>query len=399
MIDISKKSWHKYLLFGSLYFAEGFQGAFALVIMPIYLLDKGLSLPLATLAAGIGGAPWYLKFVVGPTIDYFYKFGKKPFIIIGGLLGAISLFILIYIDPLVSLIPFTLFLFLSHLGIIFVDVSCDGWAIQISKEKERGKINGAMYGGNFMGMAIGTSVIASIAQINGYGISFLVCGSIILVLMIYPFLVKDVKILEKRPKLASLVLEEFKKRTTLLIALFGFLGAIPYGLLLFIIPLYMKTILHMDIGQIGLITTIYPITMVIGSLFSGPLADRWSRKIVLYIFTGASIVSATLIFANTWQILAVIYGVIGFLNGGILAASGAWMMDVCNPKIGTTQYSFLASICNFGEYGTESISGSLITLLGFGRLFLYSAWLCGPALLILYFIRPKKNELFRGENG
>ena len=78
----------------------------------------------------------------------------------------------------------------------------------------------------------------------------------------------------------------------------------------------MKTILHMDIGQIGLVTTIYPITMVIGSLIGGTLADRWGRKIVLFIFFSAIIVSAALIFANTWQILAVIYGVIGFLNGG-----------------------------------------------------------------------------------
>ena len=267
----------------------------------------------------------------------------------GGLLGAISLFVLIYIDPLVSLIPFTLFLFLSHLGIIYIDVSCDGWAIQISKEKERGKINGAMYAGLFVGMAFGTSVIASIAQVYGYGMSFLAGGSIILVLMIYPFLVKEVKILKKRPKIASLLKQEFKKRNTQLIALYGFVSAIGSGILLFVIPLYMKTILKMDIGQIGLVTTIYPITLVIGSLFGGTMADRWGRKIVLFIFFSPLIVSAALIFANTWQIFAVIYGMIGFLNGGYFTASSALMMDICNPKIGTTQYSILCSICNFGE--------------------------------------------------
>jgi hypothetical protein len=54
------------------------------VIIPIYLLDKGISIPLATLVAGVSGAPWYLKFVFGPTTDYFYQFGRKPFIIGGG---------------------------------------------------------------------------------------------------------------------------------------------------------------------------------------------------------------------------------------------------------------------------------------------------------------------------
>ena len=394
MIDISKKSWHKYFLFGSLYFSEGLQWSLTAVIIPIYLLDKGFSLPLATLVAGVGGAPWYLKFVFGPTTDYFYQFGRKPFIIVGGLLGAISLFVLIYIDPLSFLIPFTLFLFLSHLGIIYMDVSCDGWAIQISKEKERGKVNGAMWAGIFTGMAVGTSVIASIAQAYGYGMSFLAGGSIILVLMIYPFLVKEVKILKKRPKIASLLKQEFKKRTTQLIALFGLVSGICSGLILFVIPLYMKTILQMDVGQIGLVTTVYTINLGIGGLLGGALADRWGRKMVLFIFISASIVTAALIFVNTWQIFAVIYGVIGFFGGGWIAASCALVMDITNPKIGATQYSILMSITNFGEEGIGTISGSLVVLLGFGRVFLFSAWICGPALLILYFIRLKKNDLY-----
>ena len=394
MIDISRKSWHKYFLFGSLYFSEGLQWSLTAVIIPIYLLDKGFSLPLATLVAGVGGAPWYLKFVFGPTTDYFYQFGRKPFIIVGGLLGAISLFVLIYIDPLSFLIPFALFLFLSHLGIIYMDVSCDGWAIQISKEKERGKVNGAMWAGIFTGMAVGTSVIASIAQAYGYGMSFLAGGSIILVLMIYPFLVKEVKILKKRPKIASLLKEEFKKRTTQLIALFGIVSGIASGLILFVIPLYMKTILQMDVGQIGLVTTVYTITLGIGGLLGGALADRWGRKMVLFIFISASIVTAALIFANTWQIFAVIYGVIGFFGGGWMAASCTLVMDITNPKIGATQYSILMSITNFGEEGIGTISGSLVVLLGFGRVFLFSAWMCGPALLLLYFIRLKKKDLY-----
>jgi len=399
MIDVSKKSWHKYFLFGSLYFSEGLQWTLATVIIPIYLVDKGYSLSVATLVAGVGIAPWWLKFVFGPTIDYFYKYGKKPFIIIGGLLGAICLFILVYIDPSTSLILFAFFLFLSHLGTIYLDISCDGWAIQISTEKERGKINGAMFAGLFTGMTVTTPLLALLAQDYGYGMSFLASGGIILALLIYPFFVKNSKILEKRSSIASLLKQEFKKKTTQLITLFGLVIGIGSGLLMYVVPLYMKTILNMTIGQIGLVSTIYPFTLVMGSLAGGALADRWGRKIVLYIVLGASIISAAFIYADTWQILAVIYGVVGFLGGGILAASSALQMDICNPKIGTTQYSILISITNFGEEGTGTISGFLVTLLGFGRVFLYSAWILGPALLLLYFIRPKKNELFGRENG
>ena len=92
MIDITKKSRSKYILFGSLYFSEGLQFALTTVVISIYLLNKGISIPLTTLIAGVTAAPWYLKFIFAPIIDHFYSFGKKPFIIIGGLLGAIGLF-------------------------------------------------------------------------------------------------------------------------------------------------------------------------------------------------------------------------------------------------------------------------------------------------------------------
>ena len=85
MIDISRKRWHKYFLFASLYFSEGLQQSLTTVIIPIYLLDKGISIPVVTLVAGVGAAPWYLKFVFAPLTDYFSQFGKKPFIIAGGI--------------------------------------------------------------------------------------------------------------------------------------------------------------------------------------------------------------------------------------------------------------------------------------------------------------------------
>jgi len=104
--------------------------------------------------------------------------------------------------------------------------------------------------------------------------------------------------------------------------------------------------------------------------------------------------SAILIFADTWQMVAFLYAIIGFLQGGgMYAAGGALLMDVTNPTIGATQYSIFVSIENFSEFGVGAISGSLIVMLGFGRVFLYSAWSLGPPLLILYFIRLTKKDM------
>jgi len=56
----------------------------------------------------------------------------------------------------------------------------------------------------------------------------------------------------------------------------------------------------------------------------------------------------------------------------------------------TGYFSILMSLANAGELGGGATSGTLISLLGFGRVFLYSAWIFGPALIILYFIKFKK---------
>lgn len=392
MIDISKRSYLKYLLFGSLYFAEGLEIALATVIIPIYLhTEKGFSLPSTTLIAGIVMMPWVLKFIWGGIVDYFIRFGRKRFILMGSLLGVVSFFILAFIDPAVALISFVFFLFLSHVGVGFLDVSADAWAIEMSHEGERGKLNGAMFAGLFGGMAVGAAFLSFIAQLFGYSAAFLTTGLLILLVIIFPLTIKEVKMVKKRQKMGSLLVGEFKKKTTQLVAIFLPMLAISEGLLVFAIPLYMSTSLQLNLAQIGLIVSVFPIATVVGALVGGALADKWGRKNPLYVFIWASIFfTAALIFANTWLILAVIYGIIGFLRGGYYVAKMAMCMDITNPKIGATQFSILTSLGNVGELGGGMAGGTLIALLGFSRVFLYSAWIFGPALLILHFIKLKK---------
>ena len=366
--------------------------AIAFVIIPVYFLERGFSLPITTLVIGIISIPMTIKFVWGGIVDYFIRFGRKRFIILGGLLFAGGLSTLTVIDPSTALIPFTFFLFISVCGVGFLDVSADAWAIEISREEERGKINGAMFAGQYAGLALGSSLLAIIAKIFGYNISFLVTGLIVFLIILFPFIVKEVKIIKKHQKVAKLLIGEFRKRTTQLIAIFMPIVNINKGLLIVLIPLYMKTVLQLDIAQIGLIVAIFPVTAAVGSLVGGAIADKWNKRRTLYVFIGASIcLSASLIFANTWQILAIIYGVIGFLQGGYMTATCAMCMDVTNPRTGATQFSILTSLGNAGMAGGETVSGTLVAMLGFGRVFLYSAWIFGPALLILYFIKLKKH--------
>ena len=136
---------------------------------------------------------------------------------------------------------------------------------------------------------------------------------------------------------------------------------------------------------------LFTISIATGSIFGGILADRFGRKTTLYLLIFSSILfTALLIFSNSWEYFTLIYCIVGFLQGGYTAPICAMFMDVTNPRIGAAQYSIFISLFNFGIMIGMTISGSLYVMLGISRVFLYSAWVFGPVLLILYFIRLKK---------
>ena len=365
----------------------------AFVIIPVYFVEKGISLELAGLVIGIVGIPMTIKFVWGGIVDYFIRFGRKWFIALGGVLLALSMFGVIFINPADGLILFTILLFIGVCGTGFLDVSSDAWAIEIGRKEERGKINGAMFAGQYGGMAIGSSFLAFVASNYGYNMSFIFAGIIYIIIILFPLAVSETKTVVKKHNITKILISEFKKKQTQIRTILTPLLWINRGLLMLVVPLYMKVVLNLDIAQIGIIVAIFPITSALGSIISGAVADRIPRKIALFVFVLFSVVlSASFIFANTWFILAVIYSIYGFLQGGYITINCTMLMDITNPKVGASQFSILTSLGNTGMLSGEALSGKLISMFGFTGAFLYSAWLFGPAIIILNFIKIQKRN-------
>ena len=394
MLDLSKQPLLKYALFGNLYFSEGLIFALTTVIIVLFFTEKDISISTTTLVGGISSVPWIMKFVFGPTIDFFGKYGRKIFIILGGIIGAISIFIVAFVDPKTTIIPFTALLFIGHSGVVLLDVSADAWAIQTTKTNERGKVNAAMYTGLFAGTAIGGILLAYIATYYGFEMVYITTSILIFLSIILALFVKEKKMVIQRKLIKPLLIKEFKKRNTQIVSLFIFFTGMNFGMLIFIIPEYMTNVLLLDKIQIGLLTSVYPISIVIGAIIGGIAADKWGRKKILYIsLPGLLISSALLVTTDTWEKLVIIYAFIGILTGASsYSAMSALFMDITNPNIGGAQYSFLASIANFGNVSIAMISGSLVVFLGYNRFFLYTALTVAITLLILYFVQETLNK-------
>jgi len=390
MIDLEKHRLLKYPLFGSLYFSQGVMYALALVIINIYFDSKGIPDSITAVVIGLAYTPWIIKFIFGGIVDRFIAFGRRKFIIFGGALSGICFIIVSTIDPVTALIPFTIVLTLGSCGIAFLDVAADAWAIQTTVERERGKVNAAMFGGMFVGIAVASIFLSQIAEQFGYNFTFIVTSLLIFAIIIFPVMVKETIIVKKTQKITKVVASEFKKKNTQLITLLFPFTTISFGLLAFAIPQYMNDVLFLSIGQIGLIAAVAPILTVVGNILGGFMADTWGRKKTLYVFLVINLIFCLLlIFSDNWLRIAIVWSLIGFLHGGHFTATGALAMDVTNPKVGAAQYSLIMASGNVGEFCGTTVSGSLISLIGFSRIFLYSAWFYGPALLVLYFVKSK----------
>ena len=385
MIDLQKNQLAKFLLFTSLYFAEGIQLAITTILVPLYLLNENISPALTTIAASTIMIPWALKFIFGWIVDSHRKINKKQYTLIGGSISAIALIILGTINPSSNLYTFIIILFTAQCGIGILDVSMDAWAITETKKKERGKINGSMMAGFFSGTAFGSAILTFIADQFTFPLAFVTAGIIILLLMTIPSIIKK-PVQQKRQKtISKLVLKEFRKKATLSLAILLPIISINSGIITLAAPLFMNIKLNLTVAHIGLITTVFTIARVVGSLTGGSISDKISRqKTLFFIIISTIILTVSLITVNNWITMILIYSLIGFFNGGLFTVLLASSMDITSVKISAFQFSILISLMNAGELSGEFISGPIISTLGFNGMFLFSAWILGPSLLFLY---------------
>jgi len=375
------------VLFSSLYFSEGLYQGLILIVTPLYLLDKGVPLPLVTFIGGIGYLPWGLKFVWGGIIDFFHRQGRKKFAIAGTIFGAIGFLSLSVIDQFFSVILFALFLFMGYTGVGFLDSATDAWAIDISKKEERGKINSAMNIGNWVGQYAGALLIIIIGTVFGYSISFLLTGMIILFLIIIPLTVKYERKIGKL-QVWSLLKQEFKKRITQVTTTYFFIIVLQHALYSTVILAYLKIVLQLDNTFIGLLYVFWLIVVIPGSITGGVLADRYGRKTPLYAFLIALLIASVIpLFVSNFYLIILAFSIGLFFMNGVIAANWAMVMDIINPKISASQHEIICSVVNFGGIVIGSATGTLVVLFGFNSTFVLSALIIFIALLVFTMIK------------
>jgi len=188
MVDDTQSTRFRIVMFASVYVVQGVGLAYFRNFQKPYLDELGIhpdSIGLLTLILQL---PFVLKVFIGMVSDKISLFGRghrKPYIIIGLLLAALTFTAAGLVQPNTHLLTFSFFVVLGSFSVTLFDSTTDGLAIDITPQNEAGKIQGVMVGGRAAAFILLSLAFGQLVKRVGYPIVFPVIGITMLIPLIF----------------------------------------------------------------------------------------------------------------------------------------------------------------------------------------------------------------------
>ena len=387
-----------------LYLAQGLPYGFFVTALPVFLRQAGWS------RTSIGfytllGLPWLLKPLWAPLVDRFSwpRLGRRKSWVIPCMVVLVMLSVGVGLEEPISGQPVT-WLLVIILGINLLaatqDIAVDGLAVDILSPKERGPGNAAQVVGFKVGMLMtGGLLLGAVDRIGWFGICLgmaLISLAVLVWVLRYPEAASyghpdsagNPGMREIARSLVSLATREGFVLVLVLICTYKMGEAL-------IDSMYKVFLLDsgMDASAIGILCGGWGLGLSLaGSLSAGWLARGAKRLDVLFwvgIVRAIPLIAiAYLPFVHPPLSLWILYPVTlaeHFVGGMLTTVMFAFMMDLCERRMGATHYTVLAAAEVAGKMGISLFSGVLADQFGFGFLFGVGAalsvlWPCLVAL-------------------
>ncbi|MCA9088379.1 MAG: MFS transporter [Planctomycetaceae bacterium] len=375
--------------FAALYFSEGAPIGFIWWALPTRLAAEGVSIGQITALTSLLVLPWTLKFLWAPLVDACQtpRWTLRHWIVAAQFVMAAALAPLFWLHPAQHFEWLRLTLLIHCIAAATQDIAIDAWCVELTREEERGRMNGWMQ----TGMLLGRSLLGGGALvISDWGGPKLVYALLLLAILPTSLLVifsSDRVIPRLREswsmhyvRLTAALRHLVRRRVAWLGlgfaliagAAFEALGAVQGPLLLS----------HgWSEAEVGSLTAgPMVLLMVLGALLGGRMADRWghvrvSLVALLWIALQVTSVGLLLLWSGQREVhrLLPLFLCGEALGIGLLtAASYALFMDLTDPQLAATQFTTYMAATNACEAWAGLLVGQLI-----GR------WNYGPALLMM----------------
>jgi MFS transporter, PAT family, beta-lactamase induction signal transducer AmpG len=433
--DLLATKWGRMAAFFFLYMTEGIPLGFTATAVATQMRRQGLGV--AEIGAFVGSLylPWAFKWAYGPFVDVLSseRWGRRRmWIVIAQIMMILTLLAALPVNFSTEVKLFTLLIIVHNVFAATQDVAIDALAVNVLKQEERGLANGLMFGGAYLGQALGGSGVLFLTSVVDFRTTFLfVAGAIALVTVLVALPLRERKG-EPRPRAEGSPLlaaggEMVAFARDALRAFFGSRAAFV-GLIFAVLPagayalgLALQSNLAVELGMnnnaIAALNLWSTVISALCCVAGGWLSDRLGRRRMLALYIAATAIP-TLILAfemqkagwimpvspnlpnrplppqglvATFWAMVLLYSV---FNGLMYGTRTALFMDVTTPRVAATQFTAYMALLNLVISYSANWQGWALARWGYPRTLLIDSviGLFGIALLPLMSIRPRQVE-------
>lgn len=387
------------ILFASLYFTQGTILGYFSSLNALYLLDNGLTMTDVGIFSAIALIPFVLKIFLGMLSDRVNLFGRGhrvPYILIGLAVQLICLLAVPMLNPARQYWLFVALAFLLQLGMAFYDTCTDGLALDTTPVDEQGQIQAFMVGGRAVGTIVAASLVGLLAQHVSWSAVF--WSLALLTLLPLPFV-----LLVREPERKSD--ERFDWKAFAAFKRWPVIAVGLAGLVVFLVIVgaqqqvnpFLTEELGVSLSQIGMITSLWGVGIVLGSMIASALMKKLPVKNSFLLMVASITISlaALSIFVRARFGLELAIGLVilyGIAYGLGQTITFALCMRVVDSRIAASMFAILMAFTNVGQGIGLALSGALADAAGFRVTLLVFAFLPFIAL-------PLAPTLFRQERA
>lgn len=387
----------------SLYLAQGIPWGFMAITLPAYLADRGLGTAAVGATMSMTTLPYTFKFIWGPLIDSFTipSLGRRrPWILLAQLMMALTVIAMIAIPDLTAGLAALSWMILIHnVFNALQDVSVDALAVDILTDKERGRVNGLMYGSKYLGAFIGGAGMATVIEWSGLRAALIVQTAVLLAIMLVPLLVRErpPDATVERPsvrRVASGLFAAFRLRSTLLGVALAIAIMMGTGILQAASAVLFTQQLGWDAAEYARIVGGPGLWVgLAGSALGGFLADRVGHRRLAAI-ASIALAGLWLLFAASeplWTERWFVY--LLFLaeplcQSIMIVSLFALFMDISSPLVAGSQFTAYMALFNLSTTIGLRLAGSLDEALDYSGVYALAGAIQIAATVILPFIDP-----------
>lgn len=411
----------RFLTFGVLYISEGIPVGFTAVAMVAFMRQQGA--PLDQIGAFVAALylPWGLKWAWAPLIDLIKLprlGGRKAWIVICTGMMILTLMVVASIDFAENFDLLLAMIVINNIFCATQDVAIDSLAVHALKDDERGRGNGVMFAGQYLGIGLGGGAAIWVFGQYGFDVTLAYIGALMtLNLLFVVFFVRD-PYANPTGRRESGILRKLVTNTVSFVkvtyASFWRSGRGPMaGVAFSLLPCGAMALAYATLNTIqvdyGLnenqiaATNIYKtLATAFGCLLGGWLGDRFGVKVTLAtsyaLTTVPTLVLAMQIQTHGLQAvpLEVFYGTIlmhGVFFGMCFGVRNAIFMGMTNPAVAATQFTAFMGMCNLAVSMGNYWQGIVAQRFDYAAVLFLDSLIVLVALCLVPFLRNREERV------